>query len=75
MSNDVPMVPLVSTSVASAGYDAANSELLVRFKGGKTYRYADVPRHIYDSLLQAKSAGRFISSSVVGKFQLAKPRK
>lgn len=75
MANDVPMVPLASSSISSAGYDLANSELHVTFKGGRTYRYAEVPKHVFDGLLQAKSAGRYVSSSVVGKFKLAKPRK
>lgn len=69
------MRALGSSSVSAAGYDAESRTLAITFKGGRTYRYTEVPQSVFENLLQAKSVGKFVSTSVVGKFALEKQRK
>lgn len=40
----------LSTNVRAAGYDVPSSTLYVRFKGGRTYEYYDVPQALFQEL-------------------------
>ena len=51
-----------SSMLSSAAYDDENKEMTVTFTGGKTYTYEDVPKSIYDELVNAKSAGKYFNS-------------
>ena len=51
-----------STMLASCEFDPETKELMVEFKGGKKYYYADVPIEIYADLITAKSPGRYFNS-------------
>lgn len=62
-------VPVASSMIGEVAYDADRRELHVRFMGGQTYVYADVPREVYDGLLAAESAGRYLNASVKGRYQ------
>jgi hypothetical protein len=55
------MVHVLSSSIEAVGYDPARRELTVRFAGGGTYAYEDVPRAVYDALLAAESKGRYVN--------------
>lgn len=68
----ITMTPCKSSAISSTGYAAESRIFAVAFKGGKTYRYADVPPSIPAGLAEAKSVGKYIASNVVGKFKLAK---
>ena len=46
----------------SCSYDDENEELTVTFNGGKSYTYIDVPRRVYDELIEAKSAGKYFNN-------------
>lgn len=54
-----------SDSIRSVGYDPQNSTLEVEFRERGTYRYYLVPRDVYDQLIKAPSAGRFVSERIV----------
>lgn len=58
-----------SSCISAHGYDAASKTLALTFKGGKTYRYADVPPSAYDALREAKSAGTYFAKHINGKFK------
>jgi hypothetical protein len=64
-SKPIPMTAVTSSAVASYGYDPEDQVLAVAFRGGRTYRYADVPPHVVEQLKKAKSVGKFITNSVV----------
>ncbi len=59
---------LDSTLVEAAGYDMAMEELEVIFTSGRTYRYVQVPRRIYEALLAADSKGQFMHAQVLGVY-------
>jgi hypothetical protein len=60
--------PLESSSIARAGYDAAARALELEFRDGSIYRYRDVPREIFDGLMNAGSKGRYFIERIRGKF-------
>ena len=66
---------LDSSSIASAGYDAAARVLEVEFKNGGLYRYRDVPREIFEGLLSAASKGRFFLERIRGKYDYERVRE
>jgi len=52
-------VPLASSSLASAQYDAETETLEIEFRNGRMYSYSGVPLHIYEQLMEADSKGQF----------------
>ncbi len=59
-----------SSNLMKAGYDAENKTLVVEFKNGSRYRYADVDRDLYDEFEKefdgedGRSAGRFFHREI-----------
>lgn len=64
--------PVISSNVASVGYDDATQTLEVEFHGGAVYQYFDVPRAVFDGLLAADSPGGFMHEQVRGVFRYAR---
>lgn len=60
--------PVSSSNLASAGYDESSEVMEVEFLDGSIYQYYNVPRSIYDALISAPSAGKFLASQVKGHF-------
>ena len=61
-----------SSQVDSFRYDSEAKVLSVVFKGGGEYHYSGVPPDVVDGFKKAESAGKFLSSSIKGKFKFAK---
>lgn len=59
-----------SSSISSAEYDTVDNVLSVTFNSGKTYRYADVPKEIYQELIEARSAGKFFQSYIKAQYKV-----
>lgn len=59
-------VPVVSSNIASIGYDADEQTLVVEFKGGRLYRYADVPKETHQALMRADSVGGYFARHIKG---------
>ena len=70
-------VPLESTSLAAAGYDATKRSLEIEFQSGAIYRYREVPAAVFAELLKAESKGRYFAQRIRGKFnyELIRNRK
>ena len=62
-------VPLTSSMMASAGYDETTGVLEFEFVTGAVYQYVDVPLHLYRSLLDAPSQGRFFHGRIRDVFR------
>lgn len=58
------MTQVRSSNVESVGYDANRRELYVRFATGDTYVYLNVEHSLYEGLLSAASAGRYLNLNV-----------
>ena len=68
------MVPVNSSTIASAGYDEPSRTLRIEFKNGSAYEYFDVPVEVFRTLVDpgAGSAGRFFSSSIKGIYRYSR---
>lgn len=54
--------------VRSIGYDPTTRALLVNCESGDAYRYAGIPKEVYDNLFAAESKERFIRESIEGRY-------
>lgn len=56
----------VESSVISAvGY---SNVLEIQFESGRVYQYYDVPKDIYEGMLNAESKGRYFNANIRGKY-------
>lgn len=53
-----------SSDLVSVGYDADKEELEVEFRGGKVYRYYEIPQDLYDGFMDASSKGKYFHRKV-----------
>ncbi len=65
-------VPVVSSNVASVGYDSSSQTLEIEFGEGAVYQYFDVPLAIYEGLVGAESPGGFVHQQIRGVFRYAR---
>lgn len=64
-----------SSQILSHGYDPQTKTLAVRFQAGGLYHYSDVPPEVYEQFAQAPSLGRFMHSTIKGKFAHTKQKE
>ncbi|HCG9187917.1 TPA: KTSC domain-containing protein [Vibrio parahaemolyticus] len=50
--------PVASSNLVSVGYDEENQTLEIEFNKS-TYRYFEVPNHVYEELMSADSKGTY----------------
>ncbi len=65
-------MPIQSSSMRSAGYDAENGNMHVRFNDGGHYVYHGITPEVYQGLMMSSSKGGFLSNNVKGKFAFTK---
>lgn len=53
-----------SSQVTRVKYNEETKTLTVTFKTGKSYDYYEVPKDIFDGLLAAESAGKYLNEFV-----------
>lgn len=56
--------PVVSSAIASVGYETSSETLEVEFVDGDTYQYSGVPEQVYLDLINAGSVGTYFSAYV-----------
>ncbi len=61
-----------SSNLARVRYSENTSTLEIEFQGGRVYQYFDVPKTIFEALLQADSQGQFFNSQIKGLFRYAR---
>jgi hypothetical protein len=61
-------VPLDSTLLASALYDAATRRLHLEFRTGEQYLYFRVPPHCFQQLITAESKGAYFNRYIRNRF-------
>ena len=52
--------PVLSSNIASIGYDSGTAVLEVEFKSGSVYQYFQIPPGIYQSLMATDAAGQSV---------------
>ncbi|WP_321336479.1 KTSC domain-containing protein [uncultured Cohaesibacter sp.] len=66
------MKPVDSSNVRAVGYDDESNTLQVEFNNGSLYQYFDVPRYIFDGLIEADSPGGFLHQNVKGVYRYSR---
>jgi lysyl-tRNA synthetase class 2 len=61
-------VILDSSMLASVSYDDEQQVLDVEFRGGRRYRYFEVPEIVYAGLMKATSKGLFFNDRIRDAF-------
>jgi hypothetical protein len=57
-------VPVVSSNVASVGYDPQTRILEIEFLNRSIYRYYSVPQSEYHALMRAPSVGHYFDANI-----------
>jgi hypothetical protein len=60
--------PLVSSDIASAGYDDVTQTLEIEFKATGVYRYFSVPAAVANELRATPSPGKYFLQNIKGKY-------
>ena len=60
MEEEVQMIPVNSSNVASIGFDAGAEEIHVRFISGGTYVYSEASLDLWEAFQGAGSKGSFV---------------
>ena len=60
------MVKVESSNISAVDF---NEGLIVEYKSGVRYKYKDVPKELYEKLLQAESKGRFVNTEIKGHYE------
>ena len=55
---------VLSSNIASIGYDSMSQILEVEFLNGAIYQYYDVPEALYDGLMAADSHGKYLNEFI-----------
>ena len=58
------MQPVSSSNLAAVGYDEESSTLRVEFLNGTSYEYYNVPKEVFEDLLNAGSKGQYFNSNI-----------
>lgn len=62
------MTSVSSSNIAEVGYDDDTSTLGILFNSGLLYYYSDVPKTVYEELLNAGSVGRYFNQNIRGVY-------
>lgn len=57
-------IPVESSNIASVGYDAENNILEIEFHHGSIYQYFDVPKEVYENLINATAIGSYFFHNI-----------
>ena len=62
------MIRVVSSNLAAVGYDDQTRTLRIQFHSG-LYDYHDVPRSVYEGLMNAGSKGEYHAAFIKNKYR------
>lgn len=61
-----------SSNMLGISYDEETKDLYVLFKQKTLYKYADVPKDVYDEFIKAESVGSFFFKRIKSKYECKK---
>ena len=61
-------IPVESSMILAVRYDEAHFDLEVIFRTGEKFRYMNVPRFVYDGLMNAESQGKYMRKYVLERY-------
>lgn len=66
------LVEMESSNLRSAEYSTDSKELIMEFKNGVKYQYADVPWEIFTKLRMSESQGKFFNKEIARTYEYKK---
>ena len=66
---NIQFTQVKSSNIISIGHDGTN--LYVNYKSG-TYKYENVDKSVYESLISSESKGRFMNENIKGKYNYSR---
>src|SRR5688572_27368183 len=67
-SEEMKFMPVNSRMILGVRYNTKTREMDIVFRTGEKYRYKQVPRAVYDELLDADSHGQYVHKKVLGHY-------
>lgn len=64
--------PVISSNIASIGYDENTSTLEIEFLNNTIYQYFDVNKNIYEALMRADSHGGYLAQNIKGVYRYSR---
>ncbi|MFA4860689.1 KTSC domain-containing protein [Methanoregula sp.] len=64
--------PVQSSNLKSVGYDEHQEILEIEFISSGIYQYSNVPREMYNNLMNAPSKGKFFAQYIKDRFPTKK---
>jgi len=64
----IKRVSVVSSNIASVGYDAEKKLLEIEFHHGAVYQYFDVQERVYEELMNSAAKGSYFMNEIKSKF-------
>ena len=61
-----------STAIQMARYYSGNQELTIVFSNANSYKYEEVPYHVWRGLMDAESKGKFINRYITAFYRFKK---
>lgn len=58
------MISVNSDDIKSIGYDETSQNLVIFFHTGGRYRYSNIPKSMYDELMNAQSHGKYFHKNI-----------
>lgn len=68
----IKLIPVNSSTLSGAGYNATKRVLRLQFSTGIIYDYHSVPEEIFTSLMAAKSKGTYFNEYIKDHFDFEK---
>ncbi len=64
--------PVNSSNLVSVGYNPDSETLEIEFKSSGVYEYYNVPKFMYDRLMEAGSIGTFFNAEIKNSYACSK---
>ena len=61
-----------STNLSRVRYDDNKNILEIDFQGGRVYQFFDLPKQVFEGLLNAESKGKFFHEQIKGHYRYAR---
>jgi len=61
-----------SCNIQEASYNPATKALVIAFRNGSRYSYAEVPLDIFEGFAHASSRGSYLAKCIKGRFHYTK---
>lgn len=58
-----------SSAILEIGYDECKQQMKIKFKQGKVYDFCQVPKHIFQGLLESSSKGTYYNNHIRDNYQ------